>query len=304
MQDLENYFRKIWRTNEGFKADCPKCGKEKKFFWNSTKQCGICFHDGCPWHKGVYLRRALAHFTLEGLYVPEMPEVVKSDPETEIALPGEYRRIVDLSENLRSTLYSYMASRGIPKRVVDMANVGYCEKGRWWGYIIFPVFNDDSKVVYWQARRFKDREPKFYNPSASYKSELVYRVNPSVQPKRIILVESIFNALTLETFHTSRTVVMALLGKSLSDTQMQYILQFERRLEEIVVALDGDARREAVDIAERLWSMRGGFAVFVAPIPNGEDINSLGREEAFRRIDRAEAFNKNHRMELMARSVE
>jgi len=303
MTDLKDYLGKVWQTSEGWKADCPKCGRQKKLYWNEAKQCGICFHAGCAWSRGVYLKRALAHFTTDGLVVPHAPEVVESSKDSEVKLPEEFRLIRDFDRSMSETLYAYLISRGIPISVAKAANIGYCESGRFWGYLIFPLLNDEGEVVYWQARRFKNREPKFYNPKASNKSELVYRISSSIRPRRIIVVESIINALTLESVGTAgSTCIMAILGKTISEKQIQYAMQFEKRLTEIIVALDGDARSEAVDIAEKFWSEWRG-AVKVAPIPDGEDINSLGREESFNRINDAEAFSKYKRIEMAARRI-
>lgn len=250
---------------------------------------------------GVTAGRANAFFSSTGLTL-QVPEIVESEEESDVQLPEEFRVIKTLDDGLRDTLYSYLESRGISRSITKSARVGYCQSGKWWGYLIFPVFNDEGKVVYWQARRFKDREPKFYNPKSSRKSDLVYRINPSVRPRRIILVESIINTLTIEDLQDGKTVVMALLGKSLSETQKQYIMQFEKKLKTLVIALDGDARRDAVEIAEQ-FSAIGVPKVEVAPIPDGEDINSLGRENSLKRIRRAEVFNRNSRIELMTRKV-
>lgn len=307
IETLMSYFHAVRETREGFQACCPACGDRKwKLYFNIEKKVGACFHSECRWfyqRGGVTLSRALAFFSAAGLELGLAPEVIRSAEETEVKLPKEYREISRLKPDMQDTLYAYMASRGIPKKVVDAARVGYCRDGRWWGYLVFPVLDDEGNAVYWQARRFKNREPKFYNPKASYKSELVYRISPVVRPKTIVLVESIINVLTLENMGIGKYLVMAILGKSMSETQLQYILRFEKRLKDIVVALDGDARREAVEIAEKLWAKNPHIASKIAPIPDGEDINSLGREEAWRRIAYAEPFDKRHRSEIITRKT-
>ena len=305
MKDIANYFRKIIKTNEGWRSQCPRCAdNQNKFYWNEEKQVGCCFHHDCVWfyqRGGVTLNRALAFFNSEGLTL-QIPEIVEDDAEADVQLPEEFKLIKDHDFSKRETLYSYLESRGLGRKIVDAARVGYCENGRWWGYLIFPVFNDEGKVVYHQKRRFKDREPKFHNPKSSRKSELVYRINEHVRPYKIILVESIINALTIENLSNAHTVVMALLGKSLSDKQKEYVLSFEKKLKEIVVALDGDARRDAVEIAEKFWAS-GISNVRIAPIPDGEDLNSLGRTESWERINRAELFVKNRQIEIVTRKI-
>jgi len=304
MKDISQYFARVWQTREGWHANCPRCADgERKFYWNVDKEVGCCFHHDCQWYYskgGVTIARASAFFSSAGLAL-QIPDVVESEGEAEVQLPEEFKVVGSLEPELKETLYAYLESRDLGKKIVKAARVGYCKSGRWWGYLVFPVFNDEGKVVYWQGRRFKEREPKFYNPKSSQKSELVYRINPNVRPRKIVLVESIINTLTIDSVQSDPTVVMAILGSSLSEIQKQYILRFEKRLKEVCIAMDGDKRREGVEMAEQFWA--AGIRSTIAPIPDGEDINSLGRKEALRRISRAEVFHKGSRSEIITRKI-
>lgn len=306
MPDIKSFFGKVFPTGEGWKADCPRCGDhERKFAWNVEKRVGCCFHSSCLWYYengGVTERRLFVFFGVRGVQ-HSVPEVVEQAEEADVSLPKEFKLIKDLDKEMRATLYAYLCRRDIPRRVVDKAKLGYCETGKRWGYIILPVFNENGEVVYWQGRRFKNREPKFYNPKSSKKSDLVYCISRCTKPTRIILVESVINALTLENLAGAggKTTVIALLGKSMSEAQKDYVLCHERRLEELVVALDGDARRDTMGIIDALNHKIP--ALKIANIPNGEDINSLGREKAWHLINHAEVYNPNKRIEFMTRQV-
>jgi hypothetical protein len=246
---------------------------------------------------GVTLRRLLAFFSATGVE-QQTPEVIQVAERADVSLPKEFKLIRDLDDNLREDLYAYLDSRGISKRIVRRARIGYCAKGKFWGYIVFPVF-DNGEVVYWQARRYKNRTPKFWNPESSLKTDLVYRIGKSTKPRRIILVESILNALTLEPIHysTRTDLVLALLGKTLSPIQMDKILCFERWVKEIVICLDPDAIRYAVGIAEQFV---GRVPCTRVPIfPEKEDINSLGREKSWRIIWDAEVYKDVNRMKFL-----
>lgn len=304
MSDVSGYFGKIWETSEGWKSNCPKCGNlDRTFNWNTDKGVGCCFHASCAWYfknGGVTAGRLHAFFSRAGIH-HVVPEVIAESKEADVELPEEFQLIRDLKSELRSSLYAYLSRRHIPRRVVDRTRLGYCESGKRWGYIILPVFDDEGKVVYWQGRRFKNREPKFYNPKSSKKSDLVYCVSRGTKPNRIVVVESVMNALTLETMERGRTAVMAILGKTISEAQRDKILWHEKYVKEFVVALDGDARRDAVELAEKF---QGIFpCTKIANVPNGEDINSLGREKAWWLVERAELFNARNRTEFMMREV-
>lgn len=302
--DIQGFFPQVWETGEGWKANCPACGDhEKKFHWNTEKGIGCCFHSNCKWfvgNHGVSEFRLKAWFNIRG-FEHVIPEVIKAAPEADVDLPEEFELIQDLEKRDRSNIYSYMESRDIPRKIIDKAKVGYCASGKYFGYMIFPVFDEDGAVAYWQGRRFKNREPKFWNPKSSKKSELVYCISKTRKPHTIVLVESVINVLTLEILGHGKTMIMGILGKSLSDTQREHILQYERKLKELVIALDGDARRDTVTIADRFKGIIP--VVRIANIPNGEDINSLGRERAWHLIRHAEMYDEKRRIEFMTREV-
>jgi len=304
MSDIAGFFSQVFETREGFKADCPACGDhEKKFAWNTEKGVGCCFHSSCRWyvgHGGVTEYRIRAWFNTRG-FEHVIPETIRQDEDAEVELPEEFNFVSELPKQDRENIYAYLERRDIPKRIVDTAKIGYCTSGKYWGYIIFPIFNDEGDVVYWQGRRFKDRELKFWNPKYSKKSDLVYCIGGTRKPNVIVLVESAINVLTLEILGHGRTLIMGILGKSLSDVQRDHVLRYEKWVQELVIALDGDARRDTVEIADRFKGIIPHIKI--ANIPNGEDINSLGRERAWQLVRHAEGYNQKRRIEFMTREV-
>ena len=210
-EDIRNLFAEIRETQEGFKSDCPSCGRKDKFWFNEEKRVGCCFEAGCKFHYsngGCTEYRLRAYLRKEGIrYVT--PVVVKQSFQDN-ALPEEFRILDELEEPVRNTIYAYLNSRGLHSKTLQRQKVGYCETGKYWGYIIFPVFSAEGKVIYWQGRRFKDRKQKFFNPPCSNKKEIFYQLGGSQMTKRIIVVESVINALTLDAGKTlSRTAIMA-----------------------------------------------------------------------------------------------
>lgn len=302
--DILRYFPKIRRTHEGFNACCPRCGDRAfRLSWNLEKNIGCCFHAECQWHTskgGVTRKRLLAFFgETPGLIPTAATEILEQAEDLEVSLPKEFQPIKKLNGYLQESLFDYFESRGIPKRLVLLAKVGYCTEGRLWGYLIFPVMDEQGQVAWWQGRRFKNRTPKFFNPPSQRKGELLYRVDYPKRPHRMILVESIFNVLTLSSGDSHRVLVLGLLGKTMTGEQREKITFYERCAKELIVALDPDAKREAVDIASQF---SGIFpSIRIAQFPEGEDVNSVGRERAWGIIDHAPAYNDRHRMEFLAK---
>lgn len=300
--DITGYFGEIRETSEGFNANCPRCGDDsRKFYYNIEKGVGCCFHSECPWFKeaGGVTEKRLQYFFLKRGVEFATPEIIKTSEEADVELPEEFKLVGDLPRETRADIYAYLGSRGLNRKLVEVARIGYCESGRWWGYMIFPVFDDEGEVAYWQARRYKNRKPKFYNPESSKKTELIYRVSTSRKPHKIVLVESIINTLTLESgYPNPKCLVLGLLGKSMSETQYDYVMTYKKWLREIVVGLDPDARREAVEIAAQFAS-RKIPVVRVMQLPENEDINTLGRERSWALANRAPVFSPKNRMKFL-----
>lgn len=300
MSDVRDFFEEIKETREGFRANCPKCDdSERKFHWNEEKGAGCCFHSSCDWYYergGVYEARLRAFFG--DAPVLHTPTVIRASETSDVQLPEEFKLLEDAG-SVGEMVVEYLRGRGLKKRVIENAQVGYCKKGRFWGYIIFPVFDNDE-VVYWQGRRFKKRDPKFWNPESSKKTEFIFQLDNGVQKaRRVILVESIINAMTLHDGHDNpRNAVFALIGKTLSDAQLQRIMVYEKWMKEIVVALDPDAWRDAVGIAKRLH--RTSIRVRLARVTKGEDINTLGYDRGWSVIENSVTYRLNEHLKFMA----
>ncbi len=292
-EELANLFDRVLETAEGFRANCPRCGDDKlKLYVNVEKRVGACFHQDCSWHPskgGVTEFRLRAWMRKEGIHYTTT-QVTERPKDADLALPPEYKLLDELEDSIKEAVYAYLMSRGLKRRTLQKMKVGYCPDGKFYGYIIFPVMDAEGKVIYWQARAFKTRKAKFYNPKASNKKEILYQIGGTKLTRSIVIVESIINALTLDNgVEQTAWAIIALLGKTMSEQQRQHILSYERTLREVTIALDPDAAREAVSVASQLSGF--GFVVRIAQVPRGQDINSLGRLQAWERIERATVFN-------------
>jgi Toprim domain-containing protein len=306
--DIRDYFEQTWDTGEGFRALCPRCDDTVgKFYFNIDKAVGCCFHADCLWSStrgGVGLFRLRAFMRREGVRFAKPSIQIERPKDNAIVLPKEYKLLDELEAPLRKSIYAYLKEdRGLMRQTLQLMKVGYCEKGKFWGYIIFPVFDLEGTVVYWQGRRFKSRTPKFWNPASSSKKEICYQIGGTRETHKIVIVESIINALTLVGADIpTRWAVIALLGKTMSEQQKERILGYEKSLHEIVIALDPDTRKknEHIDIAQKLSGY--GFVVRLAKFPEGEDVNSVGRLKAWELIHTAELYQSDNETKMRAKS--
>lgn len=296
---LRGHFQNLRDTSEGFVADCPACDDTtRRFAFNEEKRVGCCFHSGCIWYYekgGVTERRLQAFFSKHGIPY-RIPENLKRTPVGDVALPDEFETLDELPDSLSDDLYTYLQNRGLHRKIIRAAQVGYCQKGKYWGYFIFPVLDEEGSVQYFQARRYKNREPKFRNPASAKKTELLYQLGTAAKPRRIVLVESIINVMTITSLKNQRDLVLGIFGKTISEIQKDYVLQYQKWLRELIVALDGPQERDntrhaAVQVAK---AFEGAVpAVKIAQFPEGEDVNSVGREKSWDIIERAKTFQRN-----------
>lgn len=303
--DIQDYFQVIKETSEGWRTNCPRCqDTEMKLYWNTEKRVGCCFHNTCPWFKdsgGVTEFRLRAFLGKEGVEIV-IPEVVKAAPEAAIELPEGFETLREMSKYHSGPIYDYLESRGLRRKIVDRAKVGYVRKGKMWGYIIFPVLNLDGELIYWQGRRFKDRKPKFFNPPSSLRSEITYQIRSSRKPETVILVESIINALTLESaWEGNDVVILATMGKGWSKLQMDRVLAYERFLKELWIAYDPDALRDALDVADYFGTRIEKIRIPI--FPEEEDINSLGFSKSYKIMKNAEVYTGKNRMKFLTAGV-
>jgi len=284
-------------TSEGFRVNCPRCDdNEHKFYYNEEKEVGCCFHEHCLWYKdkgGVTEARLRAFF---GDSTPLHRTSVERVAESDVEMPEHFRKLRNLPTDLRESVTAYLESRGLSERVLHKANVGYCDKGKLWGYIVFPIYRN-GELVFWQARRFKNRTPKFRNPTFSTKGSAMFEWGDSVRPRHGLIVESVMNALTMDSGYGLRGWrIFAILTKSLTEEQRNRIFLYERYMEDMTVALDSDAWKSALDIAKALEGVIP--VVRVATMPDERDLNELGREEAWEIVRKAILYRRDQHQQL------
>lgn len=155
----------------------------------------------------------------------------------------------------------YLKGRGI----LDMSNIWYGTKGEWLGRVVFPVI-EFGKIVFAVGRSIVDDEPKYLNTAGSRKSTFIYRLDGMIYSPYIIITEGPIDALSTEN-------AVALLGKELSASQEAKIRMVIPQSKPIYIALDGDARTEAIKVAYKLRGVYPNLYFCVFPI--GEDLNSV-----------------------------
>ena len=162
----------------------------------------------------------------------------------EVELPKEFIPLWE--ENIKKDWIweksmRYLASRGITKGDIYKYRIGYCRAKKYRNMVIFPLFDENGKLIYFVARSFDEKSwVKYRNPKAS--KDIVpneHLINWNVP---VILCEGVFDAIAI------RRNALPLLGKTIQRSMMRKLLNSNAG--KIYFALDQDALDEAYEYCE------------------------------------------------------
>lgn len=283
-QKLNEYFQKklgLYEYNKGWlKGDCPSCG-EHKFGMNIASDRSNCFKCGfnpkpidllmkiekIDSYREVYM--ILDNLTGIKYYEEEVErlEVVRN-----LVLPEGYINIRIGNSRLGKAARRYLKKRGFDINELSLAGFGYGTKGKYFGYIIMPYY-ENHQLIYFTTRLFIGSGPKFNNPPTEDfgigKNAMIYNRDALYMYKRIYIVESITNGRTIG------DNAIGIGGKVLSTNQLNDIIKSP--CEKVIIGLDRDAILHAVDIAFALIDYK---KVKIMVMPKEKDINDIGREKS------------------------
>lgn len=168
-----------------------------------------------------------------------------------------------------SRVHEYLLGRGVGDEDIDYYRIGQ-GRGDFTGWLIIPSFNADGQCEYWVSRRCRTPKygAKYRNPPTGRTFHVGFLHNALQHGRTVILTEGVFSAII-----AGRDAV-ASFGKYV--TAVQLAKMRELGVTGIMVALDGDARKEGIDTAQRCYRM--GFATWLLLLPVDKDPADMGRE--------------------------
>lgn len=196
--------------------------------------------------------------------ISQLGETVRGDYNAD--LPEWYGPIVR-----GGAVHRYLHKRGITDDDIDFYRLGQGDE-EFADWVVIPSFDEDGHCEYWTSRRIKQsRGPKYRNPNVPRRFHVGFLYQAVQHSETVVMCEGVFSALA-----AGRDGI-ACYGKYVADVQLAKIRAAGAT--GIVVALDGDAWKEAVDTAERCYRM--GFETWALPMPLEFDQADMGRA-AFR----------------------
>ena len=197
----------------------------------------------------------------------------------------------------RGALKAELARHGITEeQMADAGLVKLPEDGRpaydyFRGRAIFPITDRRRRVIAFGGRILGDGEPKYLNSPETplfSKGRVVYGLAQAAEAARkkgrIVVVEGYMDVIALSGAGIGEAV--APLGTALTEDQMGELWRLAR---EPVLCFDGDAaggRAAAAAAGRALPLLKPGYTLRFAPMPAGEDPDSLIRKEGIAAVER------------------
>jgi DNA primase len=266
------------RTARGNQAhSCPYCNHHKPKLEINFSQNKKGYN---PWHCWVCDKKGTRISTLfkkvkastekfDELYklIGNEQEYTQNPTDKKILrLPKEIKYFSDITmsdiEGRRAL--SYLKNRGITKEDIIKYNLGYCTSGRYQNMIIIPSYDEKGHLNYFTGRSFEDKPYiKYRNPETS-RNIIPFElfINWDLP---LVLCEGPFDAIAI------KRNAIPLLGKNLQQNLLMKIVK--STVEKIYIALDSDARKQALKFAEKF--MDEGKEVYLVEL-EGKDPSEMG----------------------------
>jgi len=240
----------VGRSRDEIVCNCPECGDQRHFYFNVKKKLGHCWKCDYSVNLKSLMKRMEDHTVIDD-YAPE--EVETTPSVVSAHLPKEFRPIISPKMSwLASRSKKYLNdTRKINDDDIAKYNLGYCGSGSYAGSIVMPVY-ENKQLVYFVSRSMFPSSRKYKNPSETEvsmgSSNWLFNIDNVRNSRIVVIVEGIFDAIRI------RDKGVALLGHNLSDVQLSKLLSL--KCEEFVVALDADAYKDGIKMAELLMGYR------------------------------------------------
>ena len=228
---------------------CPSCGgKRGSFGYQPATSYYHCFRCGAwGWAQEDHADWAPSAQELATLSGPQPlplpPELVPVGLEPHLSSAGlQWAR-------------DFLEARGVPRAAWTDLMIGACTRGNCRNRVVIPI-EHRGKVCGWAARTARGNSRlKYLYPEGMDREELMFRGHllEEVTDDPVFIVEGVFDALP----HWDLPIV-ACLGKPTK----KHIDRISGTRRPVIVALDGDAREEAIALFRKL-QMRGKTATML-----------------------------------------
>ena len=277
------------RARDNYAFHCPFCNHRKpkleinmatteegKNFW----ECWVCQT------KGQSIFSLLKQLKVPKEEAQEVLKYVKKGQkylyktDDVVELPKEFQPLATASRTsiIANKVRKYLYERGLTDNDFIKYNVGYTTTGDYGGRIIIPSYSESNRLNYFVGRTYEGAYFKYRNPETS--RDIIFFENLINWNQPIILCEGPFDAMAI------RRNAIPILGKNISNSLLKKIIT--SGVEDIYIALDQDAQKEALKYCEQFLSL--GKRVFLVDLQQ-KDPSEMGFQAFTRLIQSAEELD-------------
>lgn len=199
--------------------------------------------------------------------------------DVEISLPQEFISFskMDSQNPEHFEAYNYLVNiRLLTRDIILKYKLGFCLTGEYANRIIIPSYNEYGEVNFFVSRSYKKSKRPYLMPKVN-KGLFIFNDGFINWDSTIYLVEGVFDMLSLP------INTIPLLGKNIQDA---LFYKLKRIKPNVVILLDPDAYKTAIDLFFKLISIYGGVEdrVKIIKIPTKDDIDEIRRNYGKERI--------------------
>jgi DNA primase len=170
--------------------------------------------------------------------------------------------------------HPYLFNRGLTPELIKVFGLGFCAQGRLRGRVCIPIHSPDGTQVLGYSGRWANDEvpdgiPRYLMPHGFRKSVLLFNYHRVVGAQHLVIVEGYWSVFRL---HALNVPAVALMGTSLSDSQVDLLRHSEVRQFTLLLDADRAGRTATADLLPRLSSL---FFVRTPAIPDNESPDTL-----------------------------
>jgi DNA primase len=267
-------------SHDNYSFHCPFCNHKKpklEIDLNTNDKgenkyaCWVCGTKGRKISKLLKLLKVSKEDALNVLkYVKKgtVEEYYQAETRKGLTLPAEFKPLVSSTDtsNTFKRARHYLASRGVFEPEIRKYQIGYADSGEYAGRIIIPSYNEFGVLDFYIGRSIQDAYVKYLKPEIE-STDFIFFDSFINWNKPVVLCEGVFDAMAI------KINAVPLLGKFAKSILKRRILEFDTPM--VYVALDQDAKKEAVKLGEDL--MRLGIRVGVIDLES-KDPAQIGYE--------------------------
>lgn len=231
---------------------------------------------------------------LARLLQDELPKYKEDDDSTAVlTLPHEFKPLYESPKSIEAHhALSYLHKRGVSDEDILKYQIGYCEEGKYQNRVIIPSYDNIGKLNFFVGRDYYGTSSLPYLIPSISKNIIGFDFYINWRHP-IVLTEGVFDAMAV------KRNGLPLFGKTVPKKVQEKIIK--EGVKDVYLALDDDALRETLKIAERF--LKEGINVYVLEL-NGKDPSAIGFEMVQELIRNAKPLTFTHLLELKLRLVQ